>query len=209
MLNQRGDERARTYSQTIKQLIEARQRLNKFRPETLGQASRLSGITPATISLLLIHLKKGNFRGFADKIVGGVGLRRGRRGACRCPGADAEHALPDRPQRDVLDREHDDRNGEDALRVQVPERARDLGRQVVPGPHKRTAPEGAVFHWRVSLALLRFPFSELAPLLGLLVGDGLRLGPQLGHERYGVLPPVALQQFDDGPRLAAQVRAGL
>ena len=37
-------------------------------PETLGQASRLSGITPATISLLLIHLKKGNFRGFAEKV---------------------------------------------------------------------------------------------------------------------------------------------
>jgi tRNA uridine 5-carboxymethylaminomethyl modification enzyme len=47
--------------------IEARQRLNKQRPETLGQASRMSGITPATISLLLIHLKKGNFREFAAK----------------------------------------------------------------------------------------------------------------------------------------------
>ena len=46
---------------------EARQRLNKQRPETLGQASRMSGITPATISLLLIHLKKGNFREFAAK----------------------------------------------------------------------------------------------------------------------------------------------
>jgi tRNA uridine 5-carboxymethylaminomethyl modification enzyme len=49
--------------------IEARQRLTQFRPETLGQASRLSGITPATISLLLIHLKRGNFKGFADKPV--------------------------------------------------------------------------------------------------------------------------------------------
>jgi tRNA uridine 5-carboxymethylaminomethyl modification enzyme len=48
--------------------IEARQRLNKSRPETLGQASRMSGITPATISLLMIHLKKGNFRGFSDKL---------------------------------------------------------------------------------------------------------------------------------------------
>ena len=43
---------------------EARQKLNKHRPETLGQASRLSGITPAAISLLLIHLKKGRFKGF-------------------------------------------------------------------------------------------------------------------------------------------------
>jgi len=38
--------------------FEARQRLSQHRPETLGQASRLSGITPATISLLLVHLKK-------------------------------------------------------------------------------------------------------------------------------------------------------
>jgi tRNA uridine 5-carboxymethylaminomethyl modification enzyme len=45
--------------------IEARQKLQKHRPETLGQASRISGITPASISLLMIHLKKGGFRGFA------------------------------------------------------------------------------------------------------------------------------------------------
>lgn len=37
---------------------EARQRLARHRPATLGLASRLPGITPATISLLLIHLKK-------------------------------------------------------------------------------------------------------------------------------------------------------
>jgi tRNA uridine 5-carboxymethylaminomethyl modification enzyme len=37
---------------------EVRQRLIQQRPETLGQAARLSGITPAAISLLLIHLKK-------------------------------------------------------------------------------------------------------------------------------------------------------
>jgi len=44
--------------------IEVRQKLNKHRPETLGQASRISGVTPAAISLLLIHLKKGRFKGF-------------------------------------------------------------------------------------------------------------------------------------------------
>ena len=44
--------------------FEVRQKLNKHRPETLGQASRISGITPAAISLLLVHLKKGRFRGF-------------------------------------------------------------------------------------------------------------------------------------------------
>jgi tRNA uridine 5-carboxymethylaminomethyl modification enzyme len=38
--------------------FEARQILTRQRPQTLGLASRLSGITPAAISLLLIHLKK-------------------------------------------------------------------------------------------------------------------------------------------------------
>ncbi|MDE2618297.1 MAG: tRNA uridine-5-carboxymethylaminomethyl(34) synthesis enzyme MnmG [Burkholderiales bacterium] len=53
------------YLQVAALSIEARQKLQKHRPETLGQASRISGITPASISLLLIHLKKGGFRGFA------------------------------------------------------------------------------------------------------------------------------------------------
>jgi tRNA uridine 5-carboxymethylaminomethyl modification enzyme len=57
------------YMQVSALSIEARQRLNQLRPETLGQASRLSGITPATISLLLIHLKKGNFRDFSAKSI--------------------------------------------------------------------------------------------------------------------------------------------
>ncbi len=39
--------------------MEVRQKLARHRPETLGQASRISGITPAAISLLLVHLKKG------------------------------------------------------------------------------------------------------------------------------------------------------
>ena len=46
------------YSQVSALSIEARQKLAKHRPETLGLASRISGITPATISLLLVHLKK-------------------------------------------------------------------------------------------------------------------------------------------------------
>ena len=37
---------------------EARQRLESVRPATLGQASRLEGMTPSAVSLLLIHLKK-------------------------------------------------------------------------------------------------------------------------------------------------------
>jgi len=38
---------------------EAQQKLNLHKPETIGQAARISGITPATISLLLVHLKVG------------------------------------------------------------------------------------------------------------------------------------------------------
>jgi tRNA uridine 5-carboxymethylaminomethyl modification enzyme len=53
------------YAQVSALSFEARQTLAKHRPETLGQASRISGITPATISLLLIHLKRGRFKGFA------------------------------------------------------------------------------------------------------------------------------------------------
>ncbi len=58
------------YMQVSALSFEARQRLNRHKPETLGQASRLSGITPATISLLLIHLKKSRLKGFVNE--GGV-----------------------------------------------------------------------------------------------------------------------------------------
>jgi tRNA uridine 5-carboxymethylaminomethyl modification enzyme len=52
------------YLQVTSLSIEARQKLAKHRPETLGMASRISGITPATISLLLIYLKRGGFKEF-------------------------------------------------------------------------------------------------------------------------------------------------
>jgi tRNA uridine 5-carboxymethylaminomethyl modification enzyme len=54
------------YMQVSALSIEVRQKLSRHRPETLGQASRISGVTPAAISLLLIHLKKGRFKGFAE-----------------------------------------------------------------------------------------------------------------------------------------------
>jgi len=38
--------------------VEAQQKLNQHRPETLGQASRISGMTPAAISVLLVYLKR-------------------------------------------------------------------------------------------------------------------------------------------------------
>jgi tRNA uridine 5-carboxymethylaminomethyl modification enzyme len=53
------------YAQVGALSFEVRQKLSKHRPETLGQASRISGVTPAAVSLLLIHLKKGRFKGFA------------------------------------------------------------------------------------------------------------------------------------------------
>lgn len=54
------------YMQVAALSIEVRQKLNRHRPETLGLASRISGVTPAAISLLLVHLKKNKFKGFTD-----------------------------------------------------------------------------------------------------------------------------------------------
>jgi tRNA uridine 5-carboxymethylaminomethyl modification enzyme len=46
------------YGQVTALSFEVRQKLSKQRPQTLGQASRISGVTPAAISLLLVHLKR-------------------------------------------------------------------------------------------------------------------------------------------------------
>ena len=46
------------YSQVGGLSNEARQQLCEVRPETLGQAARIPGLTPAAVSLLLVHLKK-------------------------------------------------------------------------------------------------------------------------------------------------------
>ncbi len=54
--------------------FEVSQKLNQHRPETLGQASRISGVTPAAISLLLVHLKKkGMGRGTQANTAAGNG----------------------------------------------------------------------------------------------------------------------------------------
>ena len=45
---------------------EVKQKLNVQKPETLGKCSRISGITPAAISLLLVHLKKRGFKEFSQ-----------------------------------------------------------------------------------------------------------------------------------------------
>ena len=51
---------------------EVQHNLNLHKPETLGQAARISGITPAAISLLLVHLKRGLAVGVAAAATGGV-----------------------------------------------------------------------------------------------------------------------------------------
>ena len=38
--------------------LEARQKLNNFKPENLGQASRISGVSPADIEVLIIYLEQ-------------------------------------------------------------------------------------------------------------------------------------------------------
>ncbi len=49
---------------TVKGLsAEVQQKLNDVQPQTLGQAARISGVTPAAISLLLVHLKKQQLNG--------------------------------------------------------------------------------------------------------------------------------------------------
>ncbi len=66
------------YAQLTALSTEVRQRLQRARPETLGQAARMQGITPAAISVLLIYAKRGfapdkTQRGFApDKTQHGV-----------------------------------------------------------------------------------------------------------------------------------------
>jgi tRNA uridine 5-carboxymethylaminomethyl modification enzyme len=46
------------YAQVRGLSIEVQQKLNRAKPETVGQASRVSGVTPAAISVLLVHLKR-------------------------------------------------------------------------------------------------------------------------------------------------------
>ena len=42
--------------------LEGRQKLNKFKPHSIGQASRISGVSPADVSVLLVYLQQKNFK---------------------------------------------------------------------------------------------------------------------------------------------------
>jgi tRNA uridine 5-carboxymethylaminomethyl modification enzyme len=48
------------YSKVAGLSNEVKQKLAQHKPQTIGQASRIQGVTPAAISLLLIHLKRFN-----------------------------------------------------------------------------------------------------------------------------------------------------
>ena len=50
------------YSKVKGLSVEVQQKLNQHKPETVGQASRISGVTPAAVALLMVHLKRG-FKG--------------------------------------------------------------------------------------------------------------------------------------------------
>jgi tRNA uridine 5-carboxymethylaminomethyl modification enzyme len=56
------------YAQVTALSFEVRQTLGRQRPQTLGQAARMSGVTPAAISLLLVHLKKRRLKGFQPSV---------------------------------------------------------------------------------------------------------------------------------------------
>ena len=47
--------------------MEARQKLNRHRPASVGQAARISGVTPADVSVLLIYVKKGTLSSFLSR----------------------------------------------------------------------------------------------------------------------------------------------
>ncbi|MDN5836204.1 MAG: tRNA uridine-5-carboxymethylaminomethyl(34) synthesis enzyme MnmG, partial [Nitrosospira sp.] len=47
------------YADVLGLSSEVRQKLNQYKPETAGQAARIPGMTPAAISLLLVHVKRG------------------------------------------------------------------------------------------------------------------------------------------------------
>ena len=83
------------YLQVTALSFEARQTLHKHRPETLGLASRISGITPASISLLLVHLKKRGYKQFTalPAAVEKVGVPEVTEGAAEVAGAIEAAAL--------------------------------------------------------------------------------------------------------------------
>jgi hypothetical protein len=98
------------YMQVAALSIEVRQKLSKHRPETLGLASRISGVTPAAISLLLVHLKKNRFKGFGD-----FGLRRVTAQGKPDRDADTNRGARDSGHRAIHITRRDENHGESML----------------------------------------------------------------------------------------------
>jgi tRNA uridine 5-carboxymethylaminomethyl modification enzyme len=57
----------RDYNEIVGLRMEAQEKLNRVKPQNLGQASRISGVSPADISVLMIHLKKQEAQKRAEK----------------------------------------------------------------------------------------------------------------------------------------------
>ncbi len=57
------------YADVVGLSTEARQKLTEYMPETIGQANRISGITPATVSILMIYLKRKHKKAAALKSI--------------------------------------------------------------------------------------------------------------------------------------------
>ena len=48
------------YKELILSALEAREKLQRVKPTSIGQAMRISGVNPSDISILMIYLKRGN-----------------------------------------------------------------------------------------------------------------------------------------------------
>ena len=65
---------------------EARQKLSKIRPHTIGQASRISGVSPSDIGILLVWLKRGKTTSSEPEIVSAAEHQDGPEGHSGCCG---------------------------------------------------------------------------------------------------------------------------
>ncbi len=82
------------YGQVRALSFEVRQKLARHRPQTLGQAARISGVTPAAVSLLLVHLKKRRFTGFGGSAGGDGGAPEADADPTAGESASRPHPLP-------------------------------------------------------------------------------------------------------------------
>ena len=55
------------YDDVLSLRLEARQKLKLFKPLNIGQASRISGVTPADVSVLLVYLEQQRLKKQSDK----------------------------------------------------------------------------------------------------------------------------------------------